>query len=89
MHDRGFNSLASDMTKLSVNETNYSSLLARTLAFIFDISILIFDFGPEKLPGLSINRPQGLTFPVNFARIAPTNKRQIYCELFIFYSVDC
>ena len=89
MQDRGFNSLASDMIKLSVNETNCSSLLARTLAFIFDISILIFDFGPEKLPGRSINRPLGLNFPVNFARIASTNKQQMYCELFIFHSVDC
>ena len=61
MQDRGFNSLASNMIKLSVNETKRSSLLARTRAFILDISILTFDFRPEKLPGLSRDRPQ---FPV-------------------------
>ena len=49
------------MIKLSVNETKGSSLLARIRAFILDILILIFDFGPEKLPGLSRNGPQ---FPV-------------------------
>ena len=51
--DRGFNSLASKMIKLSVSETKCSSLLARTRALILYISIWIFDFGPEKLPGLS------------------------------------
>ena len=44
----GFNSLASNMKKLSVNETKWSSLLARTRAFILDISIWIFDFGVPK-----------------------------------------
>ena len=47
------------MIKLSVNETQWSSLLARTRALILCISIGIFDFGPEKLPGLSKNGPQG------------------------------
>ena len=45
------------MVKLSVNETQWSSLLARTRALILYISIGIFDFGPEKLPGLSRNGP--------------------------------
>ena len=49
------------MIKLSVNETKWSSLLARTCALIFYISILIFDFGPEKLAGLSRNGPQSGT----------------------------
>ena len=31
------------------------SLLTRTRALVRYISILIFDFGPEKLPGLSRN----------------------------------
>ena len=57
MQDRGFNSLASNMTKLSVNETKWSSLLARIRALILHISIWIFDFGPEKLTGLSRNGP--------------------------------
>ena len=46
------------MKKLSVSETKWSSLLARTRALILYISIWIFDFGPEKLPGLSRNGPQ-------------------------------
>ena len=46
------------MIKLSVSETEWSSLLARTGALILYISIWIFVFGPEKLPGLSRNGPQ-------------------------------
>ena len=46
------------MIKLPVNETKWSSLLARTHALILYISIWIFDFGPVKLPGLSRNGPQ-------------------------------
>ena len=45
------------MIKLSVNETKWSSLLARTRARLLYISIWTFDFGPEKLPGLSRNGP--------------------------------
>ena len=47
------------MIKLSVNETKWSSFLARTRALTLFISTWIFDFGPEKLPGLSRNGPQG------------------------------
>ena len=50
------------MIKLSVNETKCSSLLARTRALILFISVSIFDFGPEKLPGLSRNGPQNKHF---------------------------
>ena len=39
MQDRGFNSFASNMVKLSGNETKWSSLQARTLALILYISI--------------------------------------------------
>ena len=46
------------MIKLSVSETEWSSLLARTGALILYISIWIFVFGPEKLPGLLRNGPQ-------------------------------
>ena len=49
MQDSGFNSFASNMIKLSVSETKWSSFLARTRALILYISIWIFDFGPEKL----------------------------------------
>ena len=59
MQDRGFKSLASNMIKLPVNETKWSSLLARIRALILHISIWKFDFGPETLPGLSRNGPQG------------------------------
>ena len=45
------------MIKLSINETKWNSLLARPRALILYISIWIFDFGPEKLPGLSRNGP--------------------------------
>ena len=37
-------------------------MLARSRALILYISILIFDFGPEKLPGLSRNGPQASFF---------------------------
>ena len=57
MQDRGFNSFASNMIKLSVNETKWSSLPARTRALILYISIWIFDVGPEKSPWLSRNGP--------------------------------
>ena len=62
MQDRSFNSFASNMIKLSVNETKWSILLARTRALIFFISIWIFDFGPEKLSGLWRNGPQLLPY---------------------------
>ena len=48
------------MIKLSVNETKWSSLLARAHAFILYISISIFHFGRETLPGRSRNGPLGL-----------------------------
>ena len=53
----GFNSFASNMIKLSVNESKWSSLTPRTHALILYISIWIFDFKPEKLPGRSRNWP--------------------------------
>ena len=57
MQGKGFNSFASNMIKLSVNETKWSCLLARTRALIPYISIWKFDFGPETVPGLSRNGP--------------------------------
>ena len=60
MQDKGFNSFISNMTNLlSVNETKWSSLLARTRALILYISIWMCVFGPEKLPGLWRNGPLG------------------------------
>ena len=60
MQGRGFSSFASNMIKLSVNETEWSSLLARTRALILYISIWKFDYGPETLSGLSRNGSLGL-----------------------------
>ena len=41
--DRGLNSLASNMIKLSVNETKWSSLLAKTRALIL-YTVFRFDY---------------------------------------------
>ena len=57
MQGRSFSIFASSMIKLSVNETERSSLLVRTRALILYISIWKFDFGPETLPGPSRNEP--------------------------------
>ena len=43
--------LHSYMIKLSVNETKWSILLARSLALILFVSVWIFDFGPKKVIG--------------------------------------
>ena len=74
MQGRGFNSFASNMIKLSVIETKWSCLLARTHALILYISIWKFDFGPETLPGLSRNGPRG------FLILSPNeaNRTQIF-----------
>ena len=56
------------MIKLSANETKWSSLLARTHAFILYISISIFDFGPEKLPGLKRPPEHKAEQDANFVR---------------------
>ena len=57
------------MIKLSVNETKWSSLLARTRALILYILIWIYDFGPVKLPGLSRSGPQNRCPYPKFTRI--------------------
>ena len=60
------------MIKLSVNETKWSSLLARTCALILYISVWIFDFGPVKLLGLSRKGPQAILFFAPFSVVRPT-----------------
>ena len=57
------------MIKLSVNETKGSSLLASVRALMLHISISIFDFGTETLPGLSRNGP--LPNPPPPPRVSP------------------
>ena len=60
MQDGGFNSLASNVIKLSVNETKWSSLLARNIAFI--LYSLRFEYlisGP-KVTGTFEKRALGL-----------------------------
>ena len=47
--------------KLSVNEAKLTALWARKCAAIQQVLILKFAFGPEKLPGLSRNEPQGFS----------------------------
>ena len=74
MQDRGFNSFAFNMIKLSVNETKWSSLLARTRALILCILIWKFDFGPEKLPGLSRNGPQARSQVFFYGRCDPRRR---------------
>ena len=69
------------MIKLSVNETKWSCLLARTRAVILYISIWIFDFGPVKLPGLSRNGPQS-TYQVS--RIRVFLNPQLFLSVFEF-----
>ena len=46
------------MVKLSVEETKWALLEVRTHPTFVETSILKYDFGPVKLPGLSRNRPQ-------------------------------
>ena len=83
MQGRGFSSFASNMIKLSVNETKWSSLLARTRALILYISIWKFDFGPETLPGLSRNGPRG--FLILFPNEA--NRTGIFYHGMIAYNI--
>ena len=55
----------------------WSSLLARTRALILYIWIWIFDFGPEKLPGLSRNGPLAFRqkFMLSLLRLEPKHKK--------------
>ena len=84
MQDRGFNGFESNIIKRQVNKTKLSCLLARTRAIILYISISIFDFGPEKLPGILRNGPQNTTATLGRApsrlrrllRLWPSSKRR-------------
>ena len=60
MQGKGFNSFASNMTKLSVNETKWSCLLARPalLFFIFRFENLIS--GPKRYRGFRETGPWSL-----------------------------
>ena len=71
------------MIKQSVNETEWSSLLARTLTLILYISIWKFDFGPETLPGLSRNGPQG---PVVRTPVSANPELNFNPDFFFFLS---
>ena len=71
------------MIKQSVNETEWSSLLARTLTLILYISIRKFDFGPETLPGLSRNGPQG---PVVRTPVSANPELNFNPDFFFFLS---
>ena len=75
------------MIKLPVNKTKWSSLLTRTGALILYISIWIFDFGPEKLPGLSRNGPQAATSRSRTS-FATRNSSPHYSSIFTSISVS-
>ena len=68
------------MIKPPVNETKWSSLLARASALILYISIWIFDFRPEKLPGLSRNGPLMFIFfltPLFIIQLPPPSRSSL------------
>ena len=68
------------MIKPPVNETKWSSLLARASAVILYISIWIFDFRPEKLPGLSRNGPLMFIFfltPLFIIQLPPPSRSSL------------
>ena len=58
MQDRGFNSFVSNMIKLLVNETKWSSLLARTRALTPYISIEYLISGPKSYRDFRETGPQ-------------------------------
>ena len=60
MQDRGFNSFASNMIKLSVNEIKWSSLLASTRALILYISIWKLISGPKSYRDFRQTGPMSL-----------------------------
>ena len=66
------------MIKLSVNETKWRSLLARTRALSLYISFWIFNFGPVKLPGLSRNGPLDKNLPPPKKKTAVPNFRAFW-----------
>ena len=83
MQGKGFNSFASNMIKLSVNETKWSSLLARTRALTLYISIWKFNFGPETLPGLSgetdpSSSPASFVLPGGLGRVPVFARKRGY-----------
>ena len=79
------------MIELSVSEEKWSSLLARTRALILYIWIWLFDFGPEKLPGLSRNGPLAFRqkFMLSLLRLERKQKKilQIHLEFEHFFFV--
>ena len=65
MQDRGLNSFASNMIKLSVKETKWSILLARTRPLILFSSISDLISGPKSYRDF---RETGIFVPVNSIR---------------------
>ena len=74
MQDRGFNSFASNMIKLSVNETKWSSLLARTRALILIL----------RLEYLNSYRDFRDTGPWELVELTNKITVQIFTELFSY-----
>lgn len=82
------------MIKLSVNKTNWTSLLARGYNHSLDLDLnlntrSLFDFGPEKLPRLSSNGPQieqqEITAYKNLKRKENTTTNPPYLEFFLLH----
>ena len=63
--DESFKRFENCTVKISVNETKWTSLEARTHLTLLETLISKFDFGPVKLPGLSRN---GLQMPVKMGK---------------------
>ena len=55
--DGSFKSFENGVVKLSLKVTKRTSVEVRTLPTFPETSILKYDFGPVKLPGLSRNGP--------------------------------
>ena len=61
--DRSFKSFENYPVKLLVKETKCTSLEDRTRSTFLDNLISNYDFGPVKLPGLTVEPPFATTFP--------------------------
>ena len=57
INDGSFKSFENGAVKLSAKETKWALLEVRTHPTFLETSILKYDFGPVKLPGLSRNGP--------------------------------
>ena len=90
MQDRGFNSFASNMIKLWVKETKWSSLLARTRALIFLYFDLKIWFRARNVTGIFEKRAPAQSFQKRLivadipdSKISGRNSRILEIYLFL------